>query len=459
MVGEVRMYHLLVVTEGFHPPWTEGSRNILLGWLLALLYVKPSEVVVLTNHDPKFPLKYVHSKCSSQNRYFRLSIKRNGHIHVIFTEKALDTIRTFIYSIRPPQEHCAWRDFVELQTRYLGFYAVLNLTKTTKYILSKAKSVDALLLHNVGPYTLKFILDNNAIRNVENICISLTFTDIKRIHNLLGIVVKLSRRLNNIKFKFLTSSYYIASLLKVIQRLKVHSMNIDVKAIMPLPMIHSVLKDIDENINYVLMSNDVENYPDLLKHVKRIMEKIACRHDLITLYIGQLNEVRFPIPLLKRICSELKKCRGALTIIASPSHQSITYISRLRNLNSCYDNLYVLLYPLDLQAKEELLKYAHLVLFPCIGDVGTNVVDPPLSIIEALTLGKTVLAFDDLRLRILSKIFPCLKVVPKGDYNAFVSAIITERRDDRRCYYLRTLKPQVIGKVLADYIFNNGTLR
>lgn len=453
------MHRLIVVTEGFHPPWTEGSRNVLLGWLLALLRVKPSEVFVLTNRDPKFPLKYIYRKCSLQNHYFKLSVKRNGRIHVIFTEKAFDDMRTFIYNIRPPQEYCAWRNFVELQARCLGSFTVLNLIKVTKYVLSKVKNIDALLLHNVGSYTLRSILNSSVIRNVRNICISLTFTDIKRIYNLLDVVIKLSRKPNVVKFRFLTSSYYIASLLKI-QRLKAHSVNIDVKVVMPLPMIYSVLKNIlDENINGALMCDNSENYLGLLERVKHIMEKIIHRHDLITLYIGQLNEVRFPISLLRKICRELKKYRGTLIIVAPPSHQSTMYISRLSSLDLCYDNLYIFLYPLDLQTKEELLRYAHLILFPCVGNVGADVIDPPLSVIEALALGRPVLAFDDLRLRILSKILsPYLKVVSKGDYNAFVNAIVTElSRNNRQCYYLRVLRPRVVGKALADYILNGGS--
>lgn len=432
---------MIIVTEGFHPPWVEGSRNVLLGCLASTSLYKPIKVIVITTPDPKYPEP---SKSS-----IKLEFRNKGSIYIKLV-KDFHSLRSFLYKVRPPLQLNAWRSLVEYYTYLASIGSTLSLVKATKHLFTEITSLHndiSLLFHNPGLYCLKMCLSSINIKKLSRVIITLTFPEVNR--KILRIVTDLAYRFN-INLRIIASSPYIEWLLRshfCILGTRLLN-NIELKTVLPIPLLGSTLRTLGLDALVLAERRRSEETLDKLK-------SIIQRYTHVVLYIGQLNEVRFPSSLLLHLSKALRKVDGAIIIVSSPSYQSRTYLTRIRQTCKDLSNVHIVLQPIDPDVKEHLLELADLAIFPHTLSAG-GVVEPPLFIIEALFKGKRVVAFDSTSTKVLSKLTQCVKTVPMGKYDKFVDVVLLElkRQDYEECFRIKTLlSPQYAGNILTKMFY------
>lgn len=428
---------MIVVTEGFHPPWVEGSRNILLGWLSSLSLYKPTKAIVVTTPDPKYP--------KPASNHVELRLRNSSSIYIKLVTN-FHSLRNLLYKTRPPLQLNLWRNLVEYYTHAMNFASTFLLARTVKFLLSKmaAQNTIPLVLHNLGPRCLKWCLSPDLGKRFRKVVLTLTFAETVNSHSLLRTITEVACKFG-IKFKIVVSSPYIRS------RLSSVSTNLsnyieEVKTVPPIPMLGSILRNLGLDVCI-----QEEKSKRILNYIRAVTRKYA----YTILYVGQLNEVRFPSSLLIRLCRVLKQIDAAMVIVASPSHQSRAYLAKIRQLRVDLSNIHIITYPLDPDAKESLLELIDLVIFPHNINVG-GVVDPPLFLIEALAKGKRIVAFDNISVKALLRLVFCGRTVPIGKYDEFVNAVLLELKDykHRDCYGFKSLfDPKLVGRILVKVLY------
>lgn len=432
---------MIVITEGFHPPWVEGSRNVLLGWLASASLYKPIRAIVVTTLDPKYP--------EPSEGSIKLKLKNAGIIYIKLI-KSFHSLRSSLYRTRPPLQLNAWRLLVEYYTHLTSIGPTLSLVRAVKHLLTKITSLysDVLLLfHNPGPYCLKLCLSSIDSEKLSKVIITLTFSEVN--YKILRIIVELAHK-SNAKLKIIVSSPYTEWLLRShLRTLSTRPLNnVEIKTVLPIPLLGSTLRVLGLG---TLTLTEREQSENILGKLKDLTQRYA--H--VILYIGQLNEVRFPSALLFNLSRALGKVNGVIVIISSPSYQSYTYLARIRQVYGDLPNVYIVLCSIDPDTKEKLLELADLAIFPHTASTG-GVVDPPLFLIEALFKGKRIVAFSNVSTRTLSRLTQCVRTVPTGKHDEFVNAVLLElkRQDRGECSDIKTLlDPQYVGKILTETLY------
>ncbi|RLF18376.1 MAG: hypothetical protein DRZ82_08350 [Thermoprotei archaeon] len=433
---------LVVLTEGFHPPWTEGSRNILLGWLAAVSLYRPVNVLVITTPDPK------DAEPTLIKGGIHLQLNSSSRIRIEFVT-SLHPMRSFLYQIRPSMQLNSWQRFVELYTYIMNAIPTLMKVRAVELLFSRLTVYEIpLMLHNPGPFTIKRLFSSHLLSNLRNIVITLTFAEVNKLYDLLTILTRVIQRYClDVRLRILASSPYIGVLVRtLLGTYKVHlQTRIKVLVTLPIPMLGSVIRRL--GLDKYVMSSVKTDY-EILGYI----EMLTRRYNYVVLYIGQLNEVRFPSSLLMRLCKALRRFNSAILIVAPPSYQSRTYLSRIR-LHSKPSNLHVILYPLDPDTKERILELADLVIFPYRADA-RSVVDPPLAIVESLVKGKPVITPSSASVRTLLKLAGLTRAVLPRNHDEFVNAVVSvlgklEKYEGYTNATLRSLTdPSVVGMTL-----------
>jgi glycosyltransferase involved in cell wall biosynthesis len=139
------------------------------------------------------------------------------------------------------------------------------------------------------------------------------------------------------------------------------------------------------------VTNILFTYPPILDEPKSRLESERCGDkEPILLYLGRVNEKRFPIIFFKNIAKKLKESKEELKLIIAtpPEKPSILWLSKAKNIVEEF-NLAdrVVFVPRILREPEKntLLRKASIFIYPSIT---TTAVEPPLSVLEALSHGQ-----------------------------------------------------------------------
>jgi glycosyltransferase involved in cell wall biosynthesis len=139
------------------------------------------------------------------------------------------------------------------------------------------------------------------------------------------------------------------------------------------------------------VTNILFTYPPILDEPKSRLESERYRNkELILLYLGRVNEKRFPIVFFKNIAKKLKESKEELKLIIAtpPEKPSIFWLLKAKNIVEEF-NLAdrVIFVPRILREHEKnmLLRKASIFIYPSIT---TAAVEPPLSVLEAMSYGQ-----------------------------------------------------------------------
>ena len=114
----------------------------------------------------------------------------------------------------------------------------------------------------------------------------------------------------------------------------------------------------------------------------------------IVLYMGNVNQYRFPLKLFAKLLDEIKGQSAFLLVITSPTPSNFNYLHKMNALIRKYSaekNVLALADIVSPYEKEKILDLADVFIFPTIG--GRDVaIDPPLSVVEALVKNVYVLS-------------------------------------------------------------------
>jgi len=438
---------LVILAEGFHPPWTEGSRNALLGWLASISLYRSVNALVFTTLDPKDAEPTLKDGID-------LHLNNLSNIHIRFIA-GLYNIRNFFYRVRPPTRLGSWQRFVESYTYITSVIPTFMGVRAVKLMLSRSIMHEIpLILHNPGPFTIKQLLSSHLLNNLGNIVITLTFAEVSRLRSLLAILAKVTQGYSsNSRLRIVASSPYIKALIRAIlstYKIEVRAYT-DVLVALPIPMLGSIIRELGLN---KFITSIIGSTHKLLDYVIALTEK----YDHVVLYMGQLNEVRFPSSLLMRLCRALRRLNSAILVIAPPSHQSRAYLSRIKMHGKPF-NLHVLLHPLDPDTKERVLELVDLVILPYRAD-GRSVVDPPLALLESLAKGKPMITFSTASVRTLIKLVGLAHIILPKTHEEFVDRVVDilnkqERYGEYTNTMLRSLTdPSVVGMTLIKALCN-----
>jgi glycosyltransferase involved in cell wall biosynthesis len=130
-------------------------------------------------------------------------------------------------------------------------------------------------------------------------------------------------------------------------------------------------------------------YPPVLDEPKSRL-KIHEDKEPILMYLGRVNEKRFPLTFLKNIIMKLKENENELKFIIAipPEKHSIFWLLKARNIVKEFnltDRVIFIPRILLKHEKNALLRKAAVFIYPSIA---TAAVEPPLSVLEAMSYGQ-----------------------------------------------------------------------
>jgi glycosyltransferase involved in cell wall biosynthesis len=137
------------------------------------------------------------------------------------------------------------------------------------------------------------------------------------------------------------------------------------------------------------VTNILFTYPPILDEPKSRLESERYRNkEPILLYLGRVNEKRFPIVFFKNIAKKLKESKEELRLIIATPPEKPFWLLKAKNIVEEF-NLAdrVLFVPRILREHEKniLLRKASIFIYPSIT---TAAVEPPLSALEAMSYGQ-----------------------------------------------------------------------
>jgi glycosyltransferase involved in cell wall biosynthesis len=139
------------------------------------------------------------------------------------------------------------------------------------------------------------------------------------------------------------------------------------------------------------VSNILFTYPPILDEPKsRLESERYGDKEPILLYLGRVNEKRFPIIFFKNVVKKLKESKEELKLIIAtpPEKPSIFWLLKAKNIVEEF-NLAdrVIFVPRILREHEKniLLRKASIFIYPSII---TAAIEPPLSALEAMSYGQ-----------------------------------------------------------------------
>lgn len=330
---------LALFANGFHPPWTEGSVNVLYGWT-KILQSAGFDFEAFSYVDP---------------------IRGKGEID----------FPNFTHPIKEKEARLRSLISIVEKARQLGFYSTdpiiqfwYSFTGKMKNLLQAQsfktcyghiwKNYDVLHFHNVGyPISWRFVKEETS-RIIRSYLRS-TLTEILR----------------NGYFKWadsvVTTSLKLYCQLKKIDRFR-------------------------EKISYAppyVPLPERDKY--MTQHVPKEDNLFPSLHDAkeegrgITLYLGNVNKFRFSLSVFSSLLKMLSQTDGILVIVTQPMLDNLLHLRRfykfLQRNKKLKNRVYVINENLTPVEKDTLYCLADIFLFPAYDERN---IDPPLTVIEAI---------------------------------------------------------------------------
>lgn len=407
------MKNIIAMAKGFSPPWTEGSRNTLLSWLASLAFKNELLELVFTYPD-YLDVNDVNVENNNRNKVYKLGEKETLlYIYNVYPLKQIPLPRKIL-----PLRYGLWRSLVNLYLASLDLPAIVRVTKIVENLLSTELNNTMLILHNAGTYTVNRFLSNilrRKIHRVSSIVITQIFPQFANYLKLLRILNNRKEKVKHLKINVLTSSPLVFNILKNTLHENERSM---LRLALPIPILGSVVEYL--GITNLFQNNG--NAKSFIITMENFIDKYGGR---IALYIGELNQVRFPLPLLKNLLINLQKINAGLIIVGRPSRTTLKYVDDFRSFIKKFENLLIMTSPLDPWTKEKLFKTVNIVIFPAISFKSSVVVDPPLFILEAIYMQKPIISFQLINLQYLYRVcrYDNVRLVPPKIHE-FVNTVI-----------------------------------
>lgn len=375
---------VVVFAKGFHPPWTEGSRNTLFLWLSVLASRgKKTFVSVFTYPDQLDLYKAVTHKI-----LYNVG-KSLLQVHVMKVPMA-SKLSEIVLRKMAPLTYGIHKELVNLYLMTLDILPFLKALNILKDELSEIES-GTVILHNAGILTLNKVM--NIVKKgarIRHLIITHTTSDYMRLFKILKIIIDV--KINKINASIAVTSPLVFDIIKR----RLINCYTKFKWIPPLPLLGSVVEHLSISHAFETIKSDSR----LTLEVSEFIDK----YEDVALYIGELNQVRFSHSLIKRLAFNLQKNGIGILLLCRPSYTSHKYFSMIERLTKEHKNLHIITSYIDPWFKEKLLEKARVVIFPTTS-LHSVVIDPPLSIIEAIYKQKPIVAFNIVNLKYLAKYF------------------------------------------------------